>query len=102
LTVKYFKLTFPKVQVPAVLIEDFNARSQAKGKQEVNITVNMASDRRISNTEPFFTEHWEMPRDLFKRGRWAASRPSSSLAFSSDGFITSLRNALQSWRLEEF
>ena len=84
-------LTFQKLQISAVIIEDFHAKVK-----QVNIAGKHGeSARRTGNTEPFLTRHREMPRDLSNRGRLAAKRHTSYLTCSSDRFIPPLRNALE-------
>lgn len=84
-------LTFQKLQISDVIIEDFHATVK-----QVNIAGKHGeSARRTGNTEPFLARHREMPGDLSNRGRLAAKRHTSYLTCSSDRFIPPLRNALE-------
>lgn len=84
-------LTFQKLQISDVIIEDFHATVK-----QVNIAGKHGeSARRTGNTEPFLSKHREIPRDFSNRGWLAAKRHTSYLTCSSDRFIPPLRNALE-------
>lgn len=83
-------LTFQKLQISAVIIEDFHAKVK-----QVNLAANTGSLPEEQTTQSRSSQGIEKCPGISNRRRLAANRHVSYLTCSSDRFIPSLRNALE-------